>query len=431
MSRIPKRKPKHQTEPNINNDQNEQIPIISNQPLPNNNIENDTNLQNQNPSEIINTNNINNQNNNMNEYNYGERLELMRKMKHRHDADGAVNINVEEDDLQTGNYDLYENKDINLEKPKINENISKDNTEYYIESIHHDEFLKIIQQTRKEEESDIDKKKKGIPIKAQIKEKSFQQKIEPQREIKLKKSKRKKPLTSYEMRKLTEKKIFEKFDDELTEIITKTMSKVTLLFLFAQGILAGMGLLHILIMVSMESWENFRKTHGKMVMLMFNIFHTLTFASIIGNGIKFISAYQKYNLIRNKFNRDAITVFTRLKKKMYFSAILLIFFFVTFALEVFLATRVQRLNYIGCVEFIKDNNTDDDSPTYDDIADKDYFGGFKNIHLVVDILVILLFIFNIFDVNVESGDEKIIQPKVEVTYLMGDLNETYDEEDLR
>ena len=431
MSRIPKRKPKHQTEPNINNDQNEQIPIISNQPLPNNNIENDTNLQNQNPSEIINTNNINNQNNNMNEYNYGERLELMRKMKHRHDADGAVNINVEEDDLQTGNYDLYENKDINLEKPKINENISKDNTEYYIESIHHDEFLKIIQQTRKEEESDIDKKKKGIPIKAPIKEKSFQQKIEPQREITLKKSKRKKPLTSYEMRKLTEKKIFEKFDDELTEIITKTMSKVTLLFLFAQGILAGMGLLHILIMVSMESWENFRKTHGKMVMLMFNIFHTLTFASIIGNGIKFISAYQKYNLIRNKFNRDAITVFTRLKKKMYFSAILLIFFFVTFALEVFLATRVQRLNYIGCVEFIKDSNTDDNSPTYDDIADKDYFGGFKNIHLVVDILVILLFIFNIFDVNVESGDEKIIQPKVEVTYLMGDLNETYDEEDLR
>ena len=431
MSRIPKRKPKHQTEPNINNDQNEQIPIISNQPLPNNNIENDTNLQNQNPSEIINTNNINNQNNNMNEYNYGERLELMRKMKHRHDADGAVNINVEEDDLQTGNYDLYENKDINLEKPKINENISKENTEYYIESIHHDEFLKIIQQTRKEEESDIDKKKKGIPIKAPIKEKSFQQKIEPQREIKLKKSKRKKPLTSYEMRKLTEKKIFEKFDDELTEIITKTMSKVTLLFLFAQGILAGMGLLHILIMVSMESWENFRKTHGKMVMLMFNIFHTLTFASIIGNGIKFISAYQKYNLIRNKFNKDAITVFTRLKKKMYFSAILLIFFFVTFALEVFLATRVQRLNYIGCVEFIEDSKTDDNSPTYDDIADKDYFGGFKNIHLVVDILVILLFIFNIFDVNVESGDEKIIQPKVEVTYFMGDLDETYDEEDLR
>ena len=431
MSRIPKRKPKHQTEPNINNDQNEPIPIISNQPLPNNNIENDTNLQNQNPSEIINTNNINNQNNNMNEYNYGERLELMRKMKHRHDADGAVNINVEEDDLQTGNYDLYENKDINLEKPKINENISKDNTEYYIESIHHDEFLKIIQQTRKEEESDIDKKKKGIPIKAPIKEKSFQQKIEPQREIKLKKSKRKKPLTSYEMRKLTEKKIFEKFDDELTEIITKTMSKVTLLFLFAQGILAGMGLLHILIMVSMESWENFRKTHGKMVMLMFNIFHTLTFASIIGNGIKFISAYQKYNLIRNKFNRDAITVFTRLKKKMYFSAILLIFFFVTFALEVFLATRVQRLNYIGCVEFIKDSNTDDNSPTYDDIADKDYFGGFKNIHLVVDILVILLFIFNIFDVNVESGDEKIIQPKVEVTYFMDDINETYDDEELK
>jgi hypothetical protein len=426
MSRIPKRKPKHQTEPNINNDQNEQIPIISNQPLPNNNIENDTNLQNQNPSEIINTNNINNQNNNMNEYNYGERLELMRKMKHRHDADGAVNINVEEDDLQTGNYDLYENKDINLEKPKINENISKDNTEYYIESIHHDEFLKIIQQTRKEEESDIDKKKKGIPIKAPIKEKSFQQKIEPQREIKLKKSKRKKPLTSYEMRKLTEKKIFEKFDDELTEIITKTMSKVTLLFLFAQGILAGMGLLHILIMMSMENWENFRKTHGKMVMLMFNIFHTLSFASFVGNGIKFISAYQKYNLIRNKFNRDSITVFTRLKKKMYFSAVLLFFFLVTFVLEVFLARKVQRLNYIGCVNF-----DEDEIGQYDVIAKYDVFKYYRNFHYIVDVLVILLFILNIFDVNVESNDEKIIQPKVEVTYFMGDLDETYDDDDLK
>ena len=440
MSRLPQRKAKKQNQPEINNESN-QMPIISNQipneplnqPLNNNDITNNINNQNQMPymNGINDSNNINNQpiiNEDPNTLSYRDRLELIRKMKYRHNAEGAVNLKIEEDDLKNESYDLYENRDINFEKPKINENISKDNIEYYIESIHHDEFLKIIQQTRKEEESDIDKKKKGIPIKAPIKEKSYQQKIEPQRETRLKKGKpeRKKPLTSYQMRQLTEKKIFEKFDDELTEIITKTMSKVTLLFLFAQGILAGMGLLHILIMMSMENWENFRKTHGKMVMLMFNIFHTLSFASFVGNGIKFISAYQKYNLIRNKFNRDSITVFTRLKKKMYFSAVLLFFFLVTFVLEVFLARKVQRLNYIGCVNF-----DEDEIGQYDVIAKYDVFKYYRNFHYIVDVLVILLFILNIFDVNVESNDEKIIQPKVEVTYFMGDLDETYDDDDLK
>ena len=437
MSRIPKRKPKQQNQSDINNESNQipiisnqnpndTFPVISNQPLLNNNNEtNNINNQNQIPymGDMNNSNNINNiPNDNINGFNFGEKLELKRKMKYRHNAEGAVSLKLEEDDIKDDDYELYENREINFEKPKINENISKDNTEYYIESIHHDEFIKVIKQSTKEEDKDKEKKK-GIPIKAPIKETSYQQKREPERETRLKQGKpvRKKPLTSYQMRQLTEKKIFEKFDDELTEIITKTLSKVTLLFLFAQGILAGMGLLHILIMISMENWENFRKTHGNMVMLMFNIFHTLTFASFVGNGIKFISAYQKYKLIRNKFNRDSITVFTRLKKKMYFSAVLLFFFFITFGIEVaYLVRKVQRLNYIGCVE-----------DKYDEIADDDLFKSFKTVHLIVDGLVILLFILNIFDVNVESNDEKIIQPKVEVTYFMDDINETYDDEELK
>ncbi len=443
MSRIPKRKPKQQNQSDINNESNQipiisnqnpndTFPVISNQPLLNNNNEtNNINNQNQIPymGDMNNSNNINNiPNDNINGFNFGEKLELKRKMKYRHNAEGAVSLKLEEDDIKDDDYELYENREINFEKPKINENISKDNTEYYIESIHHDEFIKVIKQSTKEEDKDKEKKK-GIPIKAPIKETSYQQKREPERETRLKQGKpvRKKPLTSYQMRQLTEKKIFEKFDDELTEIITKTLSKVTLLFLFAQGILAGMGLLHILIMISMENWENFRKTHGNMVMLMFNIFHTLTFASFVGNGIKFISAYQKYKLIRNKFNRDSITVFIRLKKKMYFSAVLLFFFFITFGIEVaYLVRKVQRLNYIGCVSYVEG-----EKEKYNEIADYDLFKSFKTVHLIVDGLVILLFILNIFDVNVESNDEKIIQPKVEVTYFMDDINETYDDEELK
>ena len=106
---------------------------------------------------------------------------------------------------------------------------------------------------------------------------------------------------------------------------------------------------------------------------------------------------------------------------MYFSAVLLFFFFITFGIEVaYLVRKVQRLNYIGCVE-----------DKYDEIADDDLFKSFKTVHLIVDGLVILLFILNIFDVNVESNDEKIIQPKVEVTYFMDDINETYDDEELK
>lgn len=418
MSRIPKRKPRRlenvegeeNQNPNPLSNINNEIPIIRN-----NQIENSIIQNNENPENISG----NDQGNIFDEI---DRRNLRKKMHYRHNADGAVNINVEEDDLKNENYDLYENREINFEKPKINENIPKENTEYYIESLHHDEFLKIIQSSKEEEKDEKEKNKIGI-LKPSLKEESYQQRdiINEETEVSnlksRKKLKRKKPLTNIELRELTEKKIFQKFDDELSQVITKTMSKVTLIFLFAQGILAGMGLLHIIIMTSMENWENFRRTHGNMVMIMFNIFHTLSFASIVGNGIKFISAYQKYNLIRNKFNRDSISIFTRLKKKMYFSAVLLIFFVIVFGFEVFLVTRVQRLNYIGCVE-----NED----FYDQIANESYFKGYRNIHYIVDILVILLFILNVFDVNVEPEEEKIIQPKVEVNYYLGEEDDTND-----
>ena len=136
----------------------------------------------------------------------------------------------------------------------------------------------------------------------------------------------------------------------------------------------------------MENWENFRRTHGNMVMIMFNIFHTLSFASIVGNGIKFISAYQKYNLIRNKFSRDSISIFTRLKKKMYFSAVLLIFFVFVFGFEVFLVTRVQRLNYIGCVE----NDEFYDHINLDDNFSLSFILQMKTSLKVIELFIILL-----------------------------------------
>ena len=64
-------------------------------------------------------------------------------MARRHAEDGAINLNVEDEDLLNDNYELYENKDINLKPQKVTDKIAKEKTEYYIESIRHDEFIKV------------------------------------------------------------------------------------------------------------------------------------------------------------------------------------------------------------------------------------------------------------------------------------------------
>ena len=70
-----------------------------------------------------------------------ERIKLKRHMRYRYRMDEAVNIQIEDDDFQNDRNELY--KDINFEKPKINENISKENNDYFIESNHHNRYIKI------------------------------------------------------------------------------------------------------------------------------------------------------------------------------------------------------------------------------------------------------------------------------------------------
>ena len=152
--KIPKRKKreenKDQNQSNISNN-------INNLPVSNPLISNQNQSQNisnplQNPQM-----NFTNQNYNTNQVNAfnpfaiqeSERIKLERRMRYRHRMDGAVNLQIEDDDLQNDRYELYENQDINFEKPKINENISKENTDYYIESIHHNRYIKIEKKKRK------------------------------------------------------------------------------------------------------------------------------------------------------------------------------------------------------------------------------------------------------------------------------------------
>jgi hypothetical protein len=408
--KIPKRKKRNEnSQDNQNNLSNNNInppisnPLNSNQPISNP-------LQNPNQMDFTNHNYSTAQVNAFNPFaiQEDERIKRERRMRHRHEMDGAVNIQIEEDDLQNEKYELYVNQDINYEKPKINENISKENTNYYIESIHHDRFIKIEKKKEKTEEP-----KEPSQVQAEAEAIARQ---EPKRE----KLKAKKPLTALDI----EKKMFEKFENKLNDIIDKTIGKVTIIFLFTSALLSGMGLLHLIFFTTYNEYEAFRNNYAESVMLIYEIFHALTFASLVGNGIKFVMAWKRYDVIASRFNKSSISEFTNLRRKMIFSGVLLCLFTVTFILEIYLATFIQLFNHIKCPkerEHITDENYYKQNLKL--ITESD-FKKFKGVHLVVDILVIIIFILNIFDVNVTGEKtETIIQPKIEYNYYFTEDDE--------
>ena len=287
---------------------------------------------------------------------------------------------------------LYDNRDINLEAPKIKENIGLDSTEFYIESIHHDQYYKI-NQIKKEE-------------------KKVEEEITGEKKIGAKKRKKtQKKLTAFEQAQAIEDKLYKKFDNKLTAIITRTLSKVTLIFLFAQGLLAGMGLLHILITLTYSNYEEFLHQLSQMVIIMFNIFHALTFISLVGNGIKFVSSYQKYKIMNLRINSNT-SEFTRLRQNMIFSGILLVCFTVVFGFEVYLVTFVQRINLNKCLETQGDVKKDIE-------ISEDEFNPFKFIHLVLDFVVIILFILNIFDLNIQDETNEQVERPINLNFYLG------------
>ena len=319
------------------------------------------------------------------------------RIRERHREDYAISLAPNREDLIAEDAKLYDNKDINLEAPKIKENIDLDNTEFYIESIHHDQYYKI-NQIKKEE-----KKKEEI--------------LGESKKIGIKKRKKsQKKLTAFEQAMAVENKLYMKFDKELTDVITKTLSKVTLIFLFAQGLLAGMGLLHILITLTYKRYEIFRDQLAEMVIIMFNIFHALTFTSLVGNGIKFVSSFQKYKIISLQISNNS--EFTRLRQNMIFSGILLVCFTVVFGFEVFLATYIQRINLNKCLE--TDGN-DNDRPASNQkiIISESEFNPFKYCHLVLDFVVIILFILNIFDLNIQDEDNETDKRPINLNFYLG------------
>ena len=388
MEMRPRRLPRMKNKNNTNNQ-----PQIG----PNNTINNI-------PNQITNPNITNNISNNPNplqpsnnisihpQQDESDYIKKKGRFRDRHKEDYAINIAPNREDIMSEDTKLYDNRDINLEAPKIKENIGLDSTEFYIESIHHDQYYKI-NQIKKEE-------------------KKVEEEITGEKKIGAKKRKKtQKKLTAFEQAQAIEDKLYKKFDNKLTAIITRTLSKVTLIFLFAQGLLAGMGLLHILITLTYSNYEEFLHQLSQMVIIMFNIFHALTFISLVGNGIKFVSSYQKYKIMNLRINSNT-SEFTRLRQNMIFSGILLVCFTVVFGFEVYLVTFVQRINLNKCLETQEETRKDIE-------ISEDEFNPFKFIHLVLDFVVIILFILNIFDLNIQDETNEQVERPINLNFYLG------------
>jgi len=371
--------------PRRNNQGNQPQPQVG----PNNT---DNNIQNEDPN--INNNQSQTVSRMMQQGDESDYIKKLGKFRNRHREDYSISLNPDREDIVNEEAKLYDNRDINLEAPKINEDIGLANTEFYIESIHHDQYYKInkIKKEEKKTEEILGEPKVGG--------------------IKKRKKVAQKKLSALEKAKAIEDNMYKKVDKELTDVITKTLSKVTLIFLFAQGLLAGMGLLHFLVCITSGLAQLLIQFQG-MIIIMFNIFHALTFTSLVGNGIKFVSSYQKYNLISEQINYST-SLFTRLRQNMIFSGILLVFFTIAFILEIYLATFVQKINLNKCLEGDNDNiqsiRLDPESAE---------FSRFRIFFMALDILIIILFVLNIFDLNVEDENTEKAQRPINVSFYLG------------
>ena len=318
-----------------------------------------------------------------------------RRMRNRHQEDFAISLAPNKEDIISEDTHLYDNKNMNLDTQRMKENIGLENTEFYIESIHHDQYYKI-NQIKKEE-------KKVEEIIGEAKP-----------DIKKRRKSVHKKITALEQAQALENKLYNKFDKELTDVITQTLSKVTIIFLFTQGLLAGMGLLHIIFFLSYEDYDEFLELISKMIIILYDIFHALTFTSLVGNGIKFVSSYQKYNIMNLQIHGNN-NEFMRLRRDMIFSGILLILFTVVFGFEVYLATFIQKINLNKCygsnINNIKDNLN---------YVDEDEFNKFKIVHIILDFVVIILFILNIFDLDIQKDRSEQINQPINVNFYLGE-----------
>lgn len=279
------------------------------------------------------------------------------RMKKRNLTEGAIDFQIENDDLATENIELYDNKCINIEPPKVHED--KDQVpKFYIESLSRNRFysLKYDPDRIKDEDASISTQAPSEVEKPTIKGK-----------------------TSDEI------KLDDILEDEVSKTILAISNNISIFFLFAQGLLAGLALANIMFLYSFSNYSEFIFVFSNSIEIYYNLIHFLTFGSIIGNGNKFVTMYRYKKIYQEKYSSG--TSLSIIKRKLIIIGIAFVLLIIAFILLLVMASYIPKLFYSNF--------------TFNSLAliTEDEFFSFKVLSLIFDIIVILNFMINIFDIS--------------------------------
>ena len=141
-----------------------------------------------------------------------------------------------------------------------------------------------------------------------------------------------------------------------------------------------------------EFFSSFVIVYSKSVELIFNFTHCLTFGSLVGNGIKLISTHRFYDKLKDDYYFN-MTKKSKIKRKLIILHIAFWLFVAAFIILLVLASYIPKIRFSsytkGTALLITENE----------------FNTFKTLFLVVDIIVMVNFVINIFDISKVSDLE--------------------------
>jgi hypothetical protein len=300
-------------------------------------------------------------------------------LKKRNYTDGCININIEANDISNENPTIYQSKSylqyIDIQQYSQLEN-SKDgllslipnkNKKFYIESIKQNRFYEIVDEN---EYKNINKKS----------------------EVNMFNSLSNLGLGKEKNNKYTSEN---KENKELNIILDSITNNILIIFLFAQGLLAGISIANIIFLFSIPDFLLLVNIYSFFCEILYEIIHFLSFGSLIGNGIRLISIIRIYYTHKKVYSNGSIL--SKIKRKVVVSHIILWLLCIGFILLLIIASNIQAISY-----YSYSNNKES-------LLNQDDFNNFKAIYLTVNVIFIINFLVNVGSVSKVSDVDYEIQ----------------------
>ncbi len=281
-------------------------------------------------------------------------------LRKRNFLDGSLQLNIENNDLIGDNNELFQYKCCNIYPEKIEEGFDY-KKKYFAESISQNKYYQLSNEV---EYNGIADKETSLD--------SLSKEGEQLTDIKKHKDEK---LNAFEL------------EFEVNNSLLKISNNISIVFLFAQGLLAGIALANLIYFYSFSGgFKTFIQIYSTSAEVFFNITHFLTFGSLVGNGSKLVTIHRFYEVFKKVYSSSSNKI-PSLKRKIVILHIIFWLLLVAFILELVIAKYIPQLSY----SYYASSNTF--------LINETEFNSFKNIYLVIDIIVLLNFLINVGDVS--------------------------------